>query len=90
MINNNCIQLEIPSEYQPLCEDLLRMFSIQIMVNFLLVMTHPAQYSLLGIDFFKTFLYISVGISLYWLVIRKLICFKSNNKKSVNFWYGGT
>ena len=87
MINNNCLILDIPTEYQPLCEDLLRMFSIQIMVNFLLVMTNPSQYSLLSANFFQTFLYITVGISLYWLVVRKLICFKGG-KRPVNFWYG--
>ena len=63
------------SQYIPLLYDLLRMLMIQVVVNLLYLFSHK-DYSFFNDTFIKTLLFITVGISSYWLVLRKMIAFK--------------
>tara|TARA_Y100000590_G_C15356262_1_gene877120 strand:+ start:152 stop:409 length:258 start_codon:yes stop_codon:yes gene_type:complete len=71
--------IQLPEEYKqyyPLFYDLMRMFMVQIVVNLLFYLSNPKSYKFLNAMFMKTLLFIIVGISSYWLVIRKLVGFK--------------
>lgn len=71
--------IQLPEEYKqyyPLFYDLMRMFMVQIVVNLLFFISNPKSYKFLNAMFMKTLLFIIVGISSYWLVIRKIVSFK--------------
>lgn len=84
--------VEISEEYRPCLDDMVRMVTIQIMVNLLLYYTDPGRYPFFGEQFLATLLYIIVGIMLYWLVIRKIIRFQNTEDrediKNTGFYYG--
>ena len=82
---------EIPSEYRSYFEDLSRMIILQITANFLFSISNPEKYSILSYEFIKTLIYIIIGISMYWLVFRKLIIFNNplSKDKDDKFYTGG-
>ena len=82
----------IPLEYRSLADDLLRMITLQFSANLLFNFSNPHKYPILGYDFIRTLLFIIIGISLYWLVIRKLIIFDNPSApyREEKFYYGGT
>ena len=83
--------INIPSEYRSYVEDLSRMIMIQVVANMLFNLSNPTKYPLMGVDFIKTLLFIIVGVSAYWLVLRKLISFGPYPEDYDNqqFYYGG-
>lgn len=62
-------------EYVDLINDILRMVTIQVMLQFLYSVNTPDS-SFFSVDFFLLLLYIVLGVCVYWLVIKKLITFK--------------
>jgi hypothetical protein len=85
--NTSVFTIKLPIEYRSYVEDLCRMIIIQIIANLLFYTSNPRQYPLFGTNFFKTLLFIIVGVSTYWLVFRKLISF-GTCVKGEGFWYG--
>ncbi len=63
-------------EYVGMIDDVLRMVTIQFMIQFLLFINNPSEVSFFSIDFMLLVLYIVLGVCVYWLVIKKLILFK--------------
>jgi hypothetical protein len=60
-------------EYSKMCSDILRMFIIQFIVQWMYFCKNPEQYSLLANEFVEFMFYILLGVSFYWLIIRKII-----------------
>ncbi len=54
-------------------DDLLRMICIQFTIQFMYFIYNPSQNSLLDEKFFEILFYMILGITIYWLIIRKLI-----------------
>lgn len=81
----------IPIEYRSYVEDLSRMIILQVSANFLFSLSNPEKYSLFSGDFLMTLSYIIIGISIYWLVFRKIILFDKPNRKykDEKFYIGG-
>lgn len=64
-------------EYLPFINDLVRMMTIQIMIQFLFFLNSPeAGASFFTADFFLLLIYVALGVCVYWLVIKKLVLFK--------------
>ena len=85
------LKLNVPPEYRSYVEDLSRMCMIQLVASLLFSMSNPQKYPILGADFFRTLLFIVVGVSAYWLVFRKVVSFGPENTgyDSSKFYYGG-
>lgn len=65
--------LNIDKEYLPLINDIIRMSVIQIVAQFLFVLSNPSQNSMFGETFIQTLFFLLIGIAVYWLIIRKVI-----------------
>jgi hypothetical protein len=63
-------------EYVEMINDVLRMLTIQVMIQFLFYINNPSETSFFSVDFFLLILYVTLGVCVYWLVIKKLIIFK--------------
>jgi hypothetical protein len=84
------VELIVPPEYRSLVEDLCRMVMIQVVANFLFYTSDPSKHSFFSATFFKTLLFVVVGVCSYWLVLRKVVSFGPNQGYSESkFWYGG-
>ncbi len=69
------IDLGIEKEYIPVLNDILRMVTIQIITQFMFFLSSPESFPFITNVFFETLLYMMAGISVYWLVLRKVITF---------------
>lgn len=56
--------------------DIVRMTTIQIFIQFLFFINNPTEVVFFSIDFILLVIYIILGVCVYWLVINKLITFK--------------
>jgi hypothetical protein len=65
--------LNIDKEYLPLINDIIRMSVIQIVAQFLFVLSNPSQNSMFGETFIQTLFFLLIGIAVYWLIIRKVV-----------------
>ena len=84
------VELVVPPEYRSLVEDLCRMVLIQVVAHFLFYTSDPEKNTFFSASFFKTLLFVIVGVSSYWLVLRRVISFGPNLGYSESkFWYGG-
>ena len=63
----------VGDEYVPLVDDTMRMLTLQIIIQFMLMLRSPKEYSMFSESFFELLFYIVLGLMTYWLVIRKLI-----------------
>lgn len=64
-------------EYHDFLNDTLRLVTIQITIQMLLVMVSPDRYSLASGEFWALVLFVIAGSSLYWLVFRRGVVFTS-------------
>lgn len=88
MERKSIFNIRIPEEYRPVCQDITRMLTIQIVTNYLLHLSNPQQNIFLSQDFIKTLLFLLVGISVYWLVFNKIVVFGNTNDNKSGFFYG--
>jgi len=63
----------VGDEYVPLVNDTMRMLTLQVIIQFMLMLRSPKEYSILSESFFELLFYIVLGLMTYWLVIRKLV-----------------
>lgn len=63
----------IDKEYVPFFEDLIRMLLLQIVIHFMYFSRDPTNNVFFSVELFELLLYISVGISVYWLLFKKII-----------------
>ena len=67
--------VNIPNkQYIDVINDVVRMVTIQFMIQFLLYINGVAAF--FSADFFFLLCYIILGVCVYWLVIKRLIVFK--------------
>ena len=68
-------QFKISKEYKEYIDDLVRMGTIQIIANMMFYISNPIDNKVFSEMFGKTLLFILLGVSVYWLIIKKLIIF---------------
>ena len=73
--NISVYQFKIDKEYKEYIDDLVRMATIQVIVNMMFYVTNPMDNKMFSQMFAKTLLFILLGVSVYWLILRKLILF---------------
>jgi hypothetical protein len=67
------LKIDIPEiEYIPYAEDMARMACIQVVLQIMLVLQGAAQMDSM---FIALVLYMMLGVSVYWLVVKRLIAF---------------
>ena len=62
--------------YIELINDIIRMITIQFVIQFLFYINGPENAIFFSIDFFLLVIYIVLGVCVYWLIIKKLVVFK--------------
>lgn len=69
-------EINVPNkEYLSLLEDVMRMVTIQITIQFLYFINND-NVSFFSADFVLLLIYVVLGVCVYWLVIKKLVIFK--------------
>ena len=63
-------------EYVHMCNDFLRMVAIQTTLQLMVFLSNPSETAFISAEFILVLIYILIGLSLYWLVLRKLVTFK--------------
>lgn len=61
------------SEYVPFAEDLLRMVTIQCVIQLMLFLQSPSFAVLFSPAFFELIFYVVLGVSVYWLLLKKVV-----------------
>tara|TARA_Y100001958_G_C21232899_1_gene558850 strand:+ start:1766 stop:2044 length:279 start_codon:yes stop_codon:yes gene_type:complete len=81
-MNNNKydIFLNINQKYIPMINDMLRMFTIQLVTQILISLTNPSI-KLFNTVFIKTTSFILFGVMVYWAVIKELFTIKTYNSE---------
>ena len=74
--NDTLVDFEVSNflgdEYIPLLNDLARMITLQVIIQFMLSMRDPVEYPFFSQHFFELLFYIVLGLMTYWLVVKKL------------------
>lgn len=66
-------------EYTGFVDDALRMCTIQVVMQLLMVAQGSAS---LNLDFMVYLLQVMVGVAVYWLVVRRLVAVRSGRARS--------
>ena len=88
-MNNNKydIFLNINQKYIPMINDMLRMFTIQLVTQILISLTNPSI-KLFNPVFIKTTFFILFGVMVYWAVIKELFSIKTyTTDKDLDYSY---
>ena len=67
--------IKMDEEYSPMVDDLIKMFIILFVVNILMFVTNPKDNRLFSESYVKLMIFILLGISTYWLVVKKIVVF---------------
>ncbi len=62
-------------EYVEFINDIVRMVTIQVMIQFLFSINSEGV-AFFSVDFFLLLLYIVLGVCVYWLIVKRLVMFK--------------
>lgn len=63
----------IGKDYIPYLDDVARMVTIQLIIQFMLFLQAPSTNPFFDGRFFGLLFYIVLGVSMYWLVLKKLV-----------------
>lgn len=63
----------VSPEYIPFVEDLIRMIVLQSVIQLMYFFKDPLRCTLLTFEFIELVLYAIVGVSVYWLVYKKIV-----------------
>lgn len=63
----------VDKEYLPFIEDLIRFVILQIAVQFMFYARNPYEMDFFSFEFMELIIYSIIGLSVYWLIFKKLI-----------------
>lgn len=63
----------IDKDYVPYIEDLIRMITLQFVIQFMYFVKDPTNNDLMSVNFLELIIYIIIGVSVYWLIFKKLV-----------------
>jgi hypothetical protein len=63
----------IQPEYIEYFEDVIRMILLQFIIQFMYFIKSPNENTLFSYNFIELVLYIIIGLSVYWLIFKKVI-----------------
>lgn len=67
------ISASVDKEYLAFIEDLIRMIILQFIIQFMYFLRDPSNVSFFALEFLELIIYICIGVSVYWLIFKKLI-----------------
>lgn len=74
---NNLYEIQLSKwisvEYLDYLEDIIRMIIIQFVIQFMFYIKDPNENVLFSAYFIELVLFIIIGVSVYWLIFKKLI-----------------
>lgn len=78
--NNNALFVidlssKIGKEYIIVIDDVVRMLLVQFTIQFMSFLSDPVNVSLFSAEYVLLSLYITLGVSMYWLVFRNIVRF---------------
>lgn len=62
-------------EYADMFNDMIRFATIQVAIQLMLVLMDSERFSFFSTEFFLLLLFVLIGVSFYWLVIKKILLF---------------
>ena len=74
-MEKSIFKITISKDYKEYIDDLVRMATIQIIANIMFYISNPMDNKMFSQMFAKTLLFILLGVSVYWIIIKKLIEF---------------
>ena len=81
----------VPAEYFNAVHDVMRMVSIQVVVQFLFAVVNAKENPFFSILFLQTIMFVVIGVLFYWLIVQYLIQFEiSDNRKPSNTYSPAT
>jgi hypothetical protein len=63
----------VDKEYIPYVEDLIRIIILQVVIQFMYFVKDPSNNDFFSINLLELIIYISIGVSVYWLIFKKLV-----------------
>lgn len=63
-------------EYIPMFDDMLRLITIQFVIQSMLFTMDNKSFPMITLEFLLMVLFICVGVMFYWLVLKRLVSFK--------------
>lgn len=63
----------IDKEYIPYIEDLIRIIILQVVIQIMYFVKDPSNNDLLSLNLLELVIYICIGVSVYWLIFKKLV-----------------
>lgn len=73
------LNVNLPSEYLPFLNDLLRIIVIQLVAQIMFTLYNSTEYPFLSEIFILTILFLVVGVCVYWLIIKKIVVFSTTD-----------
>ena len=61
------------SEYVLYIEDIMRMVTIQVIIQFMMYLQSPSSNKFFDANFIQIVLYVILGVTAYWLLVRKCV-----------------
>ena len=69
-------EIQVSPEYKEYLNDLSRIVGIQVIANLFFYLSNPKKHLFFSNSFLNSLFFIVLGISTYWLILKKLITFK--------------
>jgi hypothetical protein len=63
----------IGAEYIPYVEDVMRMVTIQIVIQLMMFLQSPSTNKFFDVHFIEIVFYVVLGVTAYWLLVRKCV-----------------
>lgn len=81
----------VPADYFNAVHDVVRMVSIQVVVQFLFAVVNAKENPFFSTLFLQTIMFVIIGVLFYWLIVQYLVQFKvSDNQKTFNTYSPAT
>lgn len=69
-------EIQVDPRYKDYLNDLCRIIGIQVVANLLFYISSPSKHIFFSQSFINSLCFIILGISAYWLILKKIISFK--------------
>jgi hypothetical protein len=66
------------NDYADMFNDIIKMATILIVVNLLMFVNNPKENKILSLVYIKLCIFILLGLTTYWLLVKNIILFVTN------------
>ena len=60
-------------EYNSFIYDVLRMLTLQVVYQVMMIITNPEQFYIMQNDYIEVIFYTFIGIMAYWMIVKKFV-----------------